>query len=271
MTSTELERALHLAGLSAPAHWHEVTGSTNAIAAELARRRGARVDPSGRGSPDGRARSPRANVGRPAGWVVHDLARASSRRIGPDDLGLLTLLAGAAWAEVATEVSGLEVRCKWPNDLLVGDAKVGGVLAESSVTGDEVRWVVARIGTEPGGPRRSKRPLGSGAPASIASGVARRLPVAVPPRLSRTSRGARDRGRVAMDRGLRARSAAWSLRSAPTACAVRASRSRSTLPAGWCSRRPTVLPRSPPTTSSTCAERLPRSTGVVFAGRLSLG
>jgi BirA family biotin operon repressor/biotin-[acetyl-CoA-carboxylase] ligase len=48
------------------------------------------------------------------------------------DAGLLTLLAGAAWAEAASAVSGLEVRCKWPNDLLIDGRKVGGVLAESA-------------------------------------------------------------------------------------------------------------------------------------------
>ena len=39
-------------------------------------------------------------------------------------LGLLTLLAGAAWAEAGSEISGLEVRCKWPNDLMTADGKV---------------------------------------------------------------------------------------------------------------------------------------------------
>ena len=67
-------------------------------------------------------------------------------QLRPDRLGLLTLLAGAAWAEAATDATGLEVRCKWPNDLLLDERKVGGVLAESSVEGDEVRWVVIGSG-----------------------------------------------------------------------------------------------------------------------------
>ena len=64
----------------------------------------------------------------------------------PDRLGLLTLLAGAAWAEAATDATGVEVRCKWPNDLLVAGRKVGGVLAESSLQDDQVRWVVIGSG-----------------------------------------------------------------------------------------------------------------------------
>jgi BirA family biotin operon repressor/biotin-[acetyl-CoA-carboxylase] ligase len=61
-------------------------------------------------------------------------------------LGLLTLLAGVAWAEAGSEISGLEVRCTWPNDLMTADGKVGGVLAESSVQGDDVHWVVVGSG-----------------------------------------------------------------------------------------------------------------------------
>lgn len=145
MTVKELERALHLAGLSAPAHWHEITGSTNALAVGLA----------DDGAPEwslvgaahqtaGRGRFGRTWVDRPNGSLITSLVLRPS--MAPDDLGLLTLLAGAAWAEAVAEVTGLEVRCKWPNDLLLGQAKVGGVLAESSVTGDQVRWVVIGSG-----------------------------------------------------------------------------------------------------------------------------
>lgn len=145
MTATELERALHLAGLSAPAHWHEVTGSTNAIAAELADDGAPEWTLVGAGHQTaGRGRLGRTWVDRPGGSLMTSFLLRPA--LSPEDLGLLTLLAGAAWAEVATELSGFEVRCKWPNDLVVGEAKVGGVLAESSVTGDEVRWVVLGSG-----------------------------------------------------------------------------------------------------------------------------
>ena len=136
---------MQLAGLSAPAHWHEVTGSTNAVAARLADDGAPEWTLVGAGHQTaGRGRLGRAWVDRPGGSLMTSLVLRPA--LLPEDLGLLTLLAGAAWAEVATEVSGLEVRCKWPNDLLVDDAKVGGMLAESSVTGDEVRWVVLGSG-----------------------------------------------------------------------------------------------------------------------------
>jgi BirA family transcriptional regulator, biotin operon repressor / biotin---[acetyl-CoA-carboxylase] ligase len=55
--------------------------------------------------------------------------------------GWLPLLTGVALAEAVTEHVGLEVRLKWPNDLLAADGrKLAGVLAEmtASSTGDAV-------------------------------------------------------------------------------------------------------------------------------------
>lgn len=42
----------------------------------------------------------------------------------------LPLLTGLAVADGLTRAAGLEVRLKWPNDVLVGDRKVCGILAE---------------------------------------------------------------------------------------------------------------------------------------------
>lgn len=44
--------------------------------------------------------------------------------------GWVPLLAGLAAAEAVEEVTGVVLGLKWPNDLLAGPAKVGGVLAE---------------------------------------------------------------------------------------------------------------------------------------------
>jgi BirA family biotin operon repressor/biotin-[acetyl-CoA-carboxylase] ligase len=54
---------------------------------------------------------------------------------------LLTLGAAAALAEL------LDVRVKWPNDLVDDDGrKLAGLLAEVDADGDRVRWVVLGIG-----------------------------------------------------------------------------------------------------------------------------
>lgn len=47
----------------------------------------------------------------------------------------LTLVAGLAAARALITAAGIEVRLKWPNDLLVGGRKLGGLLAEADGRG----------------------------------------------------------------------------------------------------------------------------------------
>src|SRR5262249_52432141 len=44
---------------------------------------------------------------------------------------LLSLVAAVAAAEALAEVAGVDARLKWPNDVLIGDRKVAGILLES--------------------------------------------------------------------------------------------------------------------------------------------
>ena len=64
----------------------------------------------------------------------------------PARVGLLPLLAGVAAAEACLEAGAAPVACKWPNDLLVGEAKAGGILAESRVEGGRLLYVVLGVG-----------------------------------------------------------------------------------------------------------------------------
>jgi len=50
-------------------------------------------------------------------------------------LPLLSLLAGVAAARATTASGGVAVRLKWPNDLVVDDRKLGGILSESDGRG----------------------------------------------------------------------------------------------------------------------------------------
>ena len=52
--------------------------------------------------------------------------------VPPVRRGWLPLLAGVAAAAAVRQVSGLDVRLKWPNDLLLGPRKLAGILAEQS-------------------------------------------------------------------------------------------------------------------------------------------
>ncbi|MFG3435903.1 biotin--[acetyl-CoA-carboxylase] ligase [Nonomuraea sp. NPDC047897] len=107
----------------------ERTGSTNADLAALARE----------GAPEGavlvaeeqvagRGRHGRAWTAPPrSGLMVSVLLRP-----GPpvDTQGWLPLLFGVAAATAVRRLAELDVRLKWPNDLLIGERKLAGVLAE---------------------------------------------------------------------------------------------------------------------------------------------
>jgi len=67
--------------------------------------------------------------------------------ITPDRLHLLTMAAGVALLDAVGVVAGVDAALKWPNDLVVGDRKLAGLLAEAEVSGTgEVRTVVLGVG-----------------------------------------------------------------------------------------------------------------------------
>nr|WP_284701295.1 biotin--[acetyl-CoA-carboxylase] ligase [Rhodoplanes tepidamans] len=73
---------------------------------------------------------------------VSFLLRRSSRR----DLGQATLLAAVALHDAVTRL-GVAASIKWPNDILVGDRKVCGILAEAAPAADgEIDFVVVGFG-----------------------------------------------------------------------------------------------------------------------------
>jgi BirA family biotin operon repressor/biotin-[acetyl-CoA-carboxylase] ligase len=145
LDQAELERALQAAGIVAPAHWSEVTGSTNATAMELA----------SSGAPEwtlvatghqtaGRGRLGRTWEDRPGRALMFSLVLRPA--LDPVDVGLLSLLAGAAMAEAGAEASGLAIRCAWPNDLMRAGGKVGGILSEALVGSRVIHHVVMGVG-----------------------------------------------------------------------------------------------------------------------------
>ncbi len=145
LSEDALRRALDAVGLTAPVRWDEVTDSTNATALAMA----------AAGTPEwalvaaghqtaGRGRQGRTWVDRPGAALMCSLVLRPS--LTPDRLGLMSLAAGVAMAEAASGASGIDVRCKWPNDLLVGESKVGGILGEAEIIEGRIRHVVVGVG-----------------------------------------------------------------------------------------------------------------------------
>ncbi len=66
-------------------------------------------------------------------------------QIRPEKASMLTLVAGAAFAKAVSGLTGLDVKIKWPNDLVVGGKKLSGTLTELSTDLEGIHYVV--IGT----------------------------------------------------------------------------------------------------------------------------
>jgi BirA family biotin operon repressor/biotin-[acetyl-CoA-carboxylase] ligase len=58
----------------------------------------------------------------------------------------LSMIAPLAVCLAAEDVTGVAAGIKWPNDVLVGGRKLSGILVESEVSGDDVRFALVGIG-----------------------------------------------------------------------------------------------------------------------------
>jgi len=67
-------------------------------------------------------------------------------RLAPEDRQLATVAVGLAATSACRELSGAPVALKWPNDLVVGSRKLGGILAESDGREDEGGAVALVVG-----------------------------------------------------------------------------------------------------------------------------
>jgi BirA family biotin operon repressor/biotin-[acetyl-CoA-carboxylase] ligase len=58
----------------------------------------------------------------------------------------ISLATGLAAQQAIHEATGLDIDIRWPNDLLIGSRKCGGILVETSVEGPTLRFAVIGIG-----------------------------------------------------------------------------------------------------------------------------
>ncbi|HSK54470.1 MAG TPA: biotin--[acetyl-CoA-carboxylase] ligase [Jiangellales bacterium] len=135
MTGDALDAQQVRTGLGPDTPWSDVravptTGSTSSDVADLARD----------GTPEGlvllaahQSRG-RGRLGRswtaPPGTSLACSALLRPEAVPVSRWSWLSLLAGVAVAEAVDDVSGVSALLKWPNDVLVGDRKLAGILAE---------------------------------------------------------------------------------------------------------------------------------------------
>ncbi len=122
---------------------HEVS-STNEVAKELARAGAedgtavvAETQSGGRGRRGRQWLSPQGGI-----WLSVILRPG----VGLKDVASYTLLTGVAVAAAINKVTGLKAGIKWPNDILIRDKKVGGILAEVFGEWQAVDFLVIGIG-----------------------------------------------------------------------------------------------------------------------------
>jgi len=67
-------------------------------------------------------------------------------KILPNAAPILTLLSAVSIWESIKETCGLDTQIKWPNDILLHNKKIGGILTELNAETDTIRFVVIGIG-----------------------------------------------------------------------------------------------------------------------------
>lgn len=122
----------------------ETVGSTNAVALELAEKDA----PHGTVVVAHRQTKGRGRLGRtwvsPSGNIYMSIILKPP--LSPADAPLLTMTASVACARALRETTGLLVGIKWPNDLMVLERKLGGILTEVKSRGSELVFAVIGIG-----------------------------------------------------------------------------------------------------------------------------
>ncbi|MCM1215238.1 MAG: biotin--[acetyl-CoA-carboxylase] ligase [Lachnospiraceae bacterium] len=141
----ELKSRMHTKWAGRELIFYEKTGSTN-IQAKLLAEEGA---PSGtlvvaEQQTQGRGRRGRTWAS-PAGRNLY-FTLLLKPDFAPDKASMLTLVMALAVQGAVTELCGIEVGIKWPNDVVINGKKVTGILTEMSVQGEYIQHVVIGVG-----------------------------------------------------------------------------------------------------------------------------
>jgi BirA family transcriptional regulator, biotin operon repressor / biotin---[acetyl-CoA-carboxylase] ligase len=125
--------------------YFDAVDSTNTQAKELARA----------GAPDGtlviadsqtrgRGRLRRQWLARPGTSLLMSLILRPT--IAPTQAAQTTMICSLALADAIEAITPLQVRLKWPNDILINGRKAGGILTELGLSGQQLVFVVVGIG-----------------------------------------------------------------------------------------------------------------------------
>ena len=142
----EIKRELKTETIGHDIHYFSEVDSTNDVAKYLAEEGAsegtmvvAEIQNRGRG------RRGKTWISPPGGVWMSIILRPD---IPPSQAPQLTLVTGVAVAKTLKEELSLDVGIKWPNDILIGNKKVCGILTEVNATMDKVNYLVVGIGID---------------------------------------------------------------------------------------------------------------------------
>jgi BirA family transcriptional regulator, biotin operon repressor / biotin---[acetyl-CoA-carboxylase] ligase len=150
LTPESIESVLRTRRLGHPALVFDRIGSTNDVAQQQARagaRDGLLVVAEEQTA--GRGRLDRTWWAPPGSCLLMSLliAPGTVGRTLPLHLsGQLTMCVGLGAVEAIAKVTGVSARLKWPNDVLVGGRKLGGMLTELNTGEDRLNYAVMGLG-----------------------------------------------------------------------------------------------------------------------------
>lgn len=124
--------------------FYEKTGSTNTLAMQLAEGMSEGAVIISDSQEKGRGRLGRSWVSPPGVNIYMSIMLRP--RIGPGDATLLTIMTAVACTKALRRATGLHISIKWPNDLIVYDRKLGGILTELKIARRRIVCAVIGIG-----------------------------------------------------------------------------------------------------------------------------
>jgi len=125
--------------------FHESLDSTNTLAMELAEKGGHHgTAVIADRQIKGKGRLGRTWVSPPQGNIY--MSVIVRPELEPKDATLLTIMSAISCARAIRNSTGLEVKIKWPNDLMVSERKLGGILTEMKSDQDRIVFAVIGIG-----------------------------------------------------------------------------------------------------------------------------
>jgi BirA family biotin operon repressor/biotin-[acetyl-CoA-carboxylase] ligase len=124
--------------------FYNTVSSTNTIAAELAEKCAEGVVVLADSQEKGRGRLGRFWIS-PAGVNIY-ISIITKPELDPKDATLITIMTAVGCAIGLRRATGLDVKIKWPNDLMVSDRKLGGILTEMKTASERIIFAILGLG-----------------------------------------------------------------------------------------------------------------------------